>query len=137
MRILSLKKLLVKFLKNMVKVVCLGNEFVSGDSLAIEVGRTLEKDGFDVVYVKDSFSLMSFLSEEEDFVILDVVEGLDEVSWIGVEDLRVDSIDSAHDFDAGYVLGLIGEGVRILGLPRSGDAGEILEKVRELIVDKI
>ena len=127
------------------KIVCLGNEFVAGDSLAKEVGELLMKEGFGVVNVKDSFELMAILSDEstsghdsgepKDFVILDVVRGLDCVKEIEVKDLRVDSILSAHDFDAGFVLGLLGEGVRIVGIPMEGDVLLVKNEVVKLIAN--
>lgn len=115
------------------KIVCLGNEFVEGDSLAVEVGAELKKRGFDVVFVRDSFELMEIVSSDDEFVILDVVEGLDCVRKIGVKDLRVDSIMSAHDFDASYVLKLLREKVRIIGIPRSGDVGGVILEVEKIL----
>ena len=113
----------------MVKIVCLGNEFVEEDCFAKEVGEMLKGD-FEVVNVRDSFELMGIISEVggrrsevgEGFVILDVVEGLSEVVRLKVEDLRADGIVSAHDFDAVYVLKLMDADVRIIGIPMSGDA---------------
>ena len=118
----------------MVKIVCLGNEFVEGDSLAVEIGEKLKSEGFDVLHIKDSFSLMEFVSKNSSFVILDVVDSLEEVCWIGVRDLKVNSVLSAHDLDAGFVLGLLGEEVKILGMPRFGDLKEVFEEVREKLV---
>jgi Ni,Fe-hydrogenase maturation factor len=114
------------------KIVCLGNEFIEGDSLAKEVGEMLS-DEYEIVNVKDSFELMGIVSSGEPFIILDVVQGLSEVKMLRVEDLRVDGIVSAHDFDAGFVLKLVGEEVRIIGLPMKGDVGEICGEVLGLI----
>jgi len=116
----------------MVKIICLGNEFIEGDSFAKSVGKKL-RDDFKVINIKDSFQLMGILNGEGDFVLLDVVEGLEKVCFIKVEDLRSDAILSAHDFDAGYVLKLLGEDVKIIGIPMSGDLGSVREKVVELI----
>lgn len=115
----------------MVKIICLGNEFIEGDSLAKEVGESLE--GFEIININDSFQLMSVLREVEDPIILDVVQGLKEPQLIRVEDLRNDSILSAHDFDAGYVIKLMCEDVKIIGIPREGDVGEVREKVLGLL----
>ena len=114
------------------KIVCLGNEFIEGDSFAKEVGELLRKD-FVVVNVNDSFQLMSLLSEEKDFVLLDVVKDLEEVCFIRVDDLKSGSILSAHDFDAGFVLKLIGDDVKIIGIPMSGDLDEVAGEVARLI----
>ncbi len=111
------------------KIVCLGNEFIEGDGFAKEVGAMLA-DEFEVVNIKDSFELMNIVSSGEDFIILDVVQGLDCVKKLRVDDLRAEGIVSAHDFDAVYVLKLLGEEVGIVGIPMRGDAGEIVELVR-------
>ncbi len=116
----------------MLKILTLGNEFVEGDSLAKEIGELLKKD-FEVVNVKDSFELMSLLNSKKDFVILDVVQGLNHVKEISINNLRNDSILSAHDFDAGYVLKLIGKDIRIIGIPQEGNKEDILEEVLELL----
>jgi len=126
----------------MIKIVCLGNEFVECDSFAKEVGVLLEGD-FEVVNIKDSFQLMEVLNSEGELVLLDVVEGLDEVRELRVEDLRVDSIVSAHDFDVGQVLalfghdsgepGLLGVDVKIIGIPMKGDALMVRDEVVELL----
>lgn len=116
----------------MVKVVCLGNEFIEGDSLAKEVGVLLAGD-YEIVNVRDSFELMGIVSSGIEFVVLDVVLGLKEVRRIDVQDLRVDSIASAHDFDAAYVLKLMNAEAQIIGMPMEGDAEEVVVKVRKLI----
>jgi Ni,Fe-hydrogenase maturation factor len=116
----------------MVRVLALGNEFIKGDSLAKEVGDFLKKD-FEVVKIKDSFELMEILKDKEDFVVLDVVQNLKEVREIGLDDLRVNSVLSAHDFDAGFVLKLFGDKIKIVGIPMEGDVFEIENKVNEMI----
>lgn len=116
----------------MVKIVCLGNEFVEEDSLAVEVGVLLSEE-YEVVNLKDSFELMGIVSGKDDFVILDVVEGLSEVLRLRVDDLRGNSFVSAHDLDAGYVLKLLDVEVKIIGIPIKGDAGVIAGEVREMI----
>lgn len=123
------------------KIVCLGNEFIEEDSFAKKVGALL-CDDYEVINIKDSFELMGIVSEIGDidgsgdggkFILLDVVLGLDGVRNIDVGELRVDSILSAHDFDVGYVLGLLGADVGIIGIPMSGNVEEVAREVEELI----
>lgn len=116
----------------MVKILTLGNEFIADDSLAKKVGEKL-KSGFVIINIKDSFQLMTELNKSEESIILDVVEGLSEVKEIKIEQLRNDSIISAHDFDAGIVLKLLGKDVKIIGIPMIGDVEEIERGVRELL----
>jgi len=113
-------------------ILCLGNEFIEEDSLAKKIGERLSGD-YRVINIKDSFQLMTFLSEEKDAVILDVVEGLEEVKIIPMENLRNDAILSAHDFDAGYVLKLVGKNVGIVGIPMVGEIDEVLESVGKVL----
>jgi Ni,Fe-hydrogenase maturation factor len=117
----------------MVKIVCLGNEFIEGDCLAKEVGELL-KDNFDIINVRDSFELMEIVSSGEQFVLLDVVEKLDKVMELEVKDLRGNSIVSAHDFDATYVLKLMDSDVRIIGIPQSSNAEQIASSVEHKIL---
>ena len=116
----------------MIKIICLGNEFVEEDSLAKSVGKEL-KDDFEIINIKDSFQLMSILNDDSDFVLLDVVQGLDKVCLLEIKDLKKDAITSAHDFDAAYVLKLLNKDVKIIGVPIAGDLEEIKEKVIQLI----
>jgi len=115
------------------KVVCLGNEFIEGDSLGVEVGEELKREGYNVLHIRDSFELMNLISEEKDFTVIDVVDKLKNVCRIKISDLRVDSILSAHDFDAGYVLSLLGKEVKIIGIPKKGNFLDILEGVKKLL----
>ena len=116
----------------MVKIICLGNEFIEEDSFAKSVGEQLEDD-FEIINIRDSFQLMEILNKESDFVLLDVVQELNEVCLLGVKDLRADAILSAHDFDVVYVLKLLGEDVKIIGIPTTGDLEEVKKKVIQLI----
>lgn len=116
----------------MVKIICLGNEFIDEDSFAKNIGKKL-KDDFEVINIKDSFQLMSILNDDDDFVLLDVVQGLGEVCLLEVKDLKEDAITSAHDFDAAYVLKLLDKDVKIIGIPMTGNLEEIKERVIQLI----
>ncbi|MBR9706395.1 hypothetical protein GOV14_05145 [Candidatus Pacearchaeota archaeon] len=120
----------------MTKIICLGNEFIKEDSLAKKIGETLG-GVFDVFMINDSFQLMEVMqnSEDEKIFVLDVVSGLNEVKLLNINDLRQDSIFSAHDFDAGFVLKLLGNSdlVKILGIPIEGDMNKIRKSVEGLI----
>lgn len=117
---------------NKVKILCLGNEFIEEDSLAKIVGNKL-KEEFEVIDIRDSFQLMGIFEEKGEFVILDVVDKLEKVILLEIDDLKSDSILSAHDFDAGQVLKLLKPDVKIIGIPMKGDECEILKSVRDLL----
>ncbi|MCW8965994.1 MAG: hypothetical protein OQK82_04800 [Candidatus Pacearchaeota archaeon] len=115
------------------KVLTLGNEFIEEDSLAKKIGKVLEKD-FEIINIDNSFELMTTLNEiSDEIVLLDVVKDLDKTQIIPVDKLQNDSILSAHDFDVGYVLKLIGKDVRIIGIPMKGDVEEIGRDVKEML----
>ncbi len=114
------------------KLITLGNEFIEGDTLAKEIGELL-KDEFEIIPIKDSFQLMTVLNETENPIILDVVQNLQEPKIIPVENLRNDSILSAHDFDAGYAIKLVDKPVKIVGIPMQGDAEQVKQKVLQLL----
>lgn len=116
----------------MKKLITLGNEFIENDSLAKKVGDLL-KDNYEIIPIKDSFQLMTILNETENPIILDVVQGLQEPKVIPTENLRNDSILSAHDFDAGYAIKLVDKPVKIIGIPMQGDENKIKSQVLELL----
>ena len=122
------------------KVLCLGNEFIKKDSLALRVALELSKElkEFEFIKIKDSFELVNYLQEDNELIILDVVDGLKEVRGIGIEDLEDSKIMSAHDFDAGFFLKLLKElgekkSVKIIGIPVEGNLGMIKERVAEML----
>jgi len=116
------------------KLIFLGNEFIEEDSLAKKIGESLQED-FDVVNIKDSFQLMSLLNEfsSEEIILVDIIRGLKKAQIISSDDLRNDSILSAHDFDAGYVLKLIDKPFKIIGIPAKGNFEKIKEEVLNLL----
>jgi hypothetical protein len=120
----------------MAKIICLGNEFLEIDSLAKKVGVLL-KETYEIIDIKDSFQLMTVLQETPNPILLDVVKDLKEVQIIQQEKITSNAIISAHDFDVGYVLKLIGKDVKIIGIPMTGDAREIAEEVKKLVENNI
>lgn len=120
-----------------IKILCLGNEFIEGDSLAKKIALKLSQEidlgGFEFVNINDSFQLIEYLKER--IIILDVVRGFKEVKVINIEDLESSSITNAHDFDASFFLQLLGdnEKVEIIGIPMQGDEEEIKERVKGIL----
>lgn len=104
------------------RILCLGNEFIEEDSLAKRIGAELASE-FEIIFINDSFQLMEFIKNNDDFFILDVVSGLDKVRLLNIEDLDNIKIMNAHDFDAGFVLKLFSnqKNIKIIGIPETGD----------------
>lgn len=114
-------------------IVILGNEHIEEDSMAVKLSKELE--GFNFIHIKDSFTLMSYLNENNEITIIDVVQGLNQVKEIELKDLRLDSILSAHDLDASFILQLLGDEkkIKIIGVPMQGDINIIKNEVEKLI----
>jgi len=111
------------------KILCLGNEFIKQDSLAKKVGILLEKQGYEIINIKNSFEMISYLQKKEDLIILDVVENLKEVKTLKIKDLKENNILTAHDFDASFFMKLMGKELKIIGLPQEGNPNKISEQL--------
>jgi len=119
------------------RLLLFGNPALAMDSLALEVGRALAKDGHETVHLENPLDLL-----EEDLsraVILDVAVGVDDVRLLtDVDKLVLGRLCSLHDFDMAYFLkllkamGKLGD-VRIVALPQGMDAEEAIIGVRRLI----
>lgn len=111
------------------KILCLGNEFIKEDSLAKEIANDIS-DEFEFINIKDSFELLDYFKNEESLIILDVVKDLKDVKILGIDDLSQNKIISAHDFDAGFFLKLLGnKEIKIIGIPTRGNFDKIKNKV--------
>jgi len=115
------------------KILCLGNEFIKEDSLAKKIASELNE--FDFINIKDSFQLIEYFNKhnQEEIIILDVVEDILNVRELSIEDLKLNSILSAHDFDASFFIQLLEPKIRIIGIPQEGDIEIIKENVIEML----
>ncbi len=109
-------------------VYVFGNEDFEGDKVGIEVANKLQGKIDDVkfIFVKPNEDA-PFIGEAH-VVILDAIEGTDEIVQIGddkIDDLILPPRSTAHDFDLSFQLkylkklGKIGK-VTIIGLPMKG-----------------
>ena len=125
------------------KVYVFGNEDVECDKRAFEVKNKLEKKYCDISFVDVKPNENLPFDNHEDVVIMDVVDGLKEVTLIQNDDL--DKIilpprSSTHDFDLGFQikylkkLGKLGKAT-IIGLPMRGaiDYNRIHSILRKLV----
>lgn len=117
------------------KILCLGNEFIKEDSFAKVIGKELIKEGYNIINIKDSFELISYINDENSLVIIDVVDKLKEVREIEIKELSKNKIISAHDFDASFFLQLVfnSKKIKIIGIPMKGDIFKIKEEVISLL----
>ena len=114
------------------KVYCFGNEFLEEDSLAKELADTISISGIEFIKCNDPSEIVL---DSGEIIILDVVEGIDEVILIdNIDQLKDNEIMSLHDFDLSFFLKLMKETgqikkVKIIGIPMKGDKGKIKEAV--------
>ena len=106
-------------------VYVFGNEDLAFDNQAIKVAKQLENKikGVEFVNIKPNQDLP--FMDKNDVVIMDTVEGIDDIEIIENEDLQNISLSgktSAHDFDLGFQLKYLKKldklgKVTIIGLP--------------------
>ncbi len=120
------------------KILCLGNEFIKQDSLAKEISKELEKEmkKLEFIMLKDSFQLIEYLGNNSEIIIIDVVKKLEKTRILSIEELESNSILTAHDFDAGFFLKLLGDEkkIKIIGIPMKGDFSEIRQDVKNMLI---
>jgi Ni,Fe-hydrogenase maturation factor len=108
-----------------------GNEYVKGDAFSHEVARHLHE-----VRIVECRSPDDLLDAEGEMIILDVVKGIHEPVLIkNIAQLKTRKLISLHDFDVGFFLNLMKElgmesEIKIIGIPESGDAKKIADKVK-------
>ena len=106
-----------------------GNEYVAADKRALEAARELEDtiEGISFVFVNPNEDV-PFVNERH-VVILDTVEGIQDVALIEgdrLDELTLSPRGSVHDFDLAFQLrylkklNKLGE-VTIIGIPQEGE----------------
>ena len=133
----------VKNINNTKYVLAFGNPFIKDDSLAIQIAEYYMKNPIpNIEFIKciAPDEVMSYT--DKDFYILDVVEGITEVTLIeDIDMLANEPKATAHDFDLGFFLRMMKEmdrldKIKIIGVPKKIEKErmkEILEKVKELL----
>lgn len=115
-------------------VYVFGNEYVAEDKRAVEVARELEDtvEGVSFVFVSPNEDV-PFVDEPR-VVILDTVQGLQDVAVVGgdgIDELLLSPRGSVHDFDLAFQLrylkklGKLGE-VTVIGIPQEGELDHLL-----------
>jgi len=129
------------------KVYVFGNEDFEGDNLAFKVAKYFEHKLKDVKFVTVKPNEDLPFIDEKFVVILDAIEGIDEVIEVANDDLDklvLPPRSSVHDFDLGFQIkyltkiGKLGK-VTIVGLPMSGkiDYLRIQSILRKLVAQEM
>ena len=114
-------------------IYIVGNEAVREDRLPLLMSPKLQKEfphhTFEEVDPNENFI------PEEQSIIIDTVEGINNVTWFSTLDAFVQTRSvSPHDYDLGFHLLLLQKlrkisEVRILGVPKTGEYEKKLEDV--------
>jgi len=116
-----------------------GNPLLPFDSLPLKLKPKLEKafPQIDFIELDPNENLKP---ENKELIIIDTVEGIDEVMVIDdIDKIKTEKIYSLHDFDLGYNLKLLQklgelESVKIIGVPMEGDEEKILIQIINLLI---
>lgn len=109
----------------MVRVYCLGNKYVDGDSVALQfVGRKIN----DMEFVEYDPDL------EGDVMIMDVCKGLNEMKVLDLDAFLDRKPVTSHDFDIGMELKLFQamgqiKKVKVIAIPFGWDYNQILSNL--------
>jgi len=117
-------------------VLCFGNPDIPEDAVAVELGRSLDVPGFTFVHLSSPEEIVDYV--EEDVYVMDVAQGIDEVTLITdpsrvVPPPRI----TAHDLDPALFLRLVeqlyGVAIPIIALPMGRAMTEVNDQVLKLI----
>jgi Ni,Fe-hydrogenase maturation factor len=126
-----------------VNVYVFGNPDVEGDSPAIRAAEKLKKSlkSTDFIFIKPNQDLP--FTGEKPVVILDTVQGIDQVTVLDEKDLDkliISKSITAHDYDLGFQLKYLIKlkkltGLKIVGIPQTGviDYRRIQSILRKLV----
>ncbi|MFH0817622.1 MAG: hypothetical protein V1909_03225 [Candidatus Micrarchaeota archaeon] len=125
----------------MLKVLCFGNPNFKNDALALEVGSKIRKrktgkiPGIEIIECGlDGDAL--FEIGDANFVVLDVVRGIEKVKFVDTCELEISNTVTAHDIDVSFYLKLLakeGKKIRIIGIPEGMEAGKAAQEVERLL----
>jgi Ni,Fe-hydrogenase maturation factor len=116
-----------------IKIFYFGNPYIEEDNFAIKVAEKLKKkmSGVEFVYIESIFQLIDKSFESE--IILDVVEGIENVQILDIEKFVENKLSTTHDFDLGFLLKLKKQKVKIIGLPKKYSEDKAVREAKEII----
>jgi len=107
-----------------VKILCFGSTIIRKDSLAHDVADALSGKLPGFWFVKCNSYDDLIVHENEEFIILDVAEGINRPKWLMRSELSDYKRYSAHDLDLGFYLKLLKPKAKIFALPCKMGRGE-------------
>lgn len=117
-------------------VLCFGNRAIPEDSMAVELGFSLEVPGVTFITSSSPEEMIDYL--EEDLYVMDVAEGVGEVTLITEPERFLPPPHvSAHDLDPAVFLKIVqklyGVNVPVIALPMGVDVEVVREQLLRLL----
>lgn len=117
-------------------VLCFGNRAIPEDSMAVELGLSLEVPGITFLTSSSPEEMIDYL--EEDLYVMDVAEGVGEVTLITEPERFLPPPHvSAHDLDPAVFLKIVqklyGVNVPVIALPMGVDVEVVREQLLRLL----
>jgi len=120
------------------KILVFGNPLVKEDSLPLRILPKL-REKFPSIEFKEFDTAENLEEEGRDLVILDAAKGIDDVILLdGIENIRLSSRYSMHDFDLAITLRLLKkmdviDSVKIIAVPADYEEKEAVEEIGRII----
>lgn len=121
------------------KISLFGNPDLPEDNMPHRLKSRLEARFPDISFVAEDPNELDLPKETENWIIIDCVRGINEVTWLTINDIAKPTTRvTAHDFDLAAFLLFTQKlnkniGIRILGIPMPYDESLALEEVSELL----
>jgi len=117
-------------------VLCFGNRAMPEDSMAVELGLSLEVPGVTFITSSSPEEMIDYL--EEDLYLMDVAEGVDKVTLITEPERFLPPPHvTAHDLDPAVFLKVVqklyGVSVPVIALPMGIDVDVVREQLLRLL----
>ncbi|MGD0115417.1 MAG: hypothetical protein ABSC13_05365 [Dehalococcoidia bacterium] len=117
-------------------VLCFGNRALPQDSMAVELGLSLEVPGVTFITSSSPEEMIDYL--EEDLYVMDVAQGVNEVTLIAEPERFLPPPNvTVHDLDPAVFLKIVqklyGVSVPVIALPMGVDVGIVREQLLRLL----
>jgi Ni,Fe-hydrogenase maturation factor len=119
-------------------ILCFGNPYIKGDSIAIQLAKELNIPNYEFIKCTYPDEIYNYKNLDELF-IMDVVKGVDKVRLItNLDKIRQTTSVTPHDFDLSFVLKLMEatgqlKSLKIIAIPLGVDKKRIKTQVEELL----
>lgn len=122
----------------MINVLCFGNEFIKGDSLAKKIADELKIPNINFIKCNNPEEVLNY---GENLIFLDTIKDITEIKvFDDIDKIESRSIITLHDFDLGFFLKLMKEvgkvnNVRIIGIPEHYNINLLKKELYFLLKD--